>query len=277
MVAPADGTRHVDRLGHPHPLGQALLVQSRTTIRLDRSGLTTTQSLRRDSSCYGFGAEAAAIAHDVSVAARHFLLNQLPELYTAPYQITSNFPVQYLGANVPQAWAAGSVFMLMQALLGFMPDAPRNTLYVDPLLPPWLPDLTVRDLRVGKHKLDMRFSREGGETHFRGDQGRRQRGETMQYLDRGRAVPPRRPRNQAWVTLAPFSSSWAYRAAARRPSPQRLRNTSAGHSRTAMSFIRRPTLPRCAPATPSMIVIAGPGSRASQPGSTNGAPLEAAA
>ena len=58
------------------------------------------------------------------------------------------------------------MFMLIQALLGFFPDAPRNKLYVDPALPPWLPDLTVRDLRIGKHKLDMRFWREGGETHF---------------------------------------------------------------------------------------------------------------
>jgi glycogen debranching enzyme len=32
---------------------------------------------------YGFAAEAAQIAHDVSIAASHFLLNQLPELYTA--------------------------------------------------------------------------------------------------------------------------------------------------------------------------------------------------
>jgi glycogen debranching enzyme len=32
---------------------------------------------------YGFSAEAAQVAHDVSVAASHFLLNQLPELYTA--------------------------------------------------------------------------------------------------------------------------------------------------------------------------------------------------
>jgi len=78
----------------------------------------------------------------------------------------SNFPVQYLGANVPQAWAAGSVFMLTQALLGFLPDAPRNKLYVDPSLPAWLPDLTVRDLRIGKHKLDIRFSREGEKTAF---------------------------------------------------------------------------------------------------------------
>jgi hypothetical protein len=39
-------------------------------------------------------------------------------------------------------------------------------LYVDPLLPAWLPDLTVRDLRIGKHKLDIRFWTEDGETAF---------------------------------------------------------------------------------------------------------------
>jgi hypothetical protein len=42
-----------------------------------------------------------------------------------------NFPVQHIGANVPQAWAAGSAFMLTQALLGILPDAPRSKLYVD--------------------------------------------------------------------------------------------------------------------------------------------------
>jgi glycogen debranching enzyme len=115
---------------------------------------------------YGFGAEAARVAHDVSVAASHFLLNQLPELYTASERTESNFPVQYIGANVPQAWAAGSVFMLTQALLGFLPDAPHNKLYIDPTLPAWLPDLTVRDLRIGGQKLDIRFWREGEATAF---------------------------------------------------------------------------------------------------------------
>jgi glycogen debranching enzyme len=115
---------------------------------------------------YGFGAEAAQIAHDISKAASHFLLNQLPELYTGLARDETTFPVQYIGANVPQAWAAGSAFMLMQAMLGFLPDAPRNKLYVDPSLPAWLPDLTVRDLRIGKHKLDIRFWREGEQTEF---------------------------------------------------------------------------------------------------------------
>jgi glycogen debranching enzyme len=116
---------------------------------------------------YGFDAEAARVAHDISMAASHFLLSQLPELYTVPERTESNFPVQYLGANVPQAWAAGSVFMLTQALLGFLPDAPRNKLYVDPVLPDWLQDLTVRDLRIGKYRLDIRFWREGKKTAFR--------------------------------------------------------------------------------------------------------------
>jgi glycogen debranching enzyme len=113
---------------------------------------------------YGFAAEAAQIAHDVSIAASHFLLNQLPELYTASERNERNFPLQYIGANVPQAWAAGSAFMLTQALLGLVPDAPRNRLYIDPFLPRWLPDLTLRDLRLGKHKLDIRFLREGEQT-----------------------------------------------------------------------------------------------------------------
>jgi glycogen debranching enzyme len=115
---------------------------------------------------YGFAAEAAQIAHDISKAASHFLLNQLPELYTAFERNNSNFPVQYIGANVPQAWAAGSAFMLTQALLGFLPDAPHDKLYVDPWLPAWLPDLTIRDLRIGRHKLDIRFWRDDDNTKF---------------------------------------------------------------------------------------------------------------
>jgi glycogen debranching enzyme len=115
---------------------------------------------------YGFGAEAARIARDISDAGSHFLSNQLPELYTTIERDEDSFPVQYLGANVPQAWAAGSVFALMQAILGFVPDAPRGKLHIDPLLPRWLPDLTVLDLHVGRHRFDIRFWRDGDQTQF---------------------------------------------------------------------------------------------------------------
>jgi glycogen debranching enzyme len=123
---------------------------------------------------YGFHQEAARIARDISDAGSHFLSNQLPELYTTIERDRKSFPVQYLGANIPQAWAAGSVFAFMEAILGFAPDAPRGKLYVDPSLPQWLPDLTLLDLRLGTSLFDIRFWREGGETRFdvlRGDPG----------------------------------------------------------------------------------------------------------
>jgi len=58
------------------------------------------------------------------------------------------------------------VFMLTAALLGFVPDAPHNKLYVDPHLPAWLRDLAVHDLRIGKHMVDIRFWREDEQTFF---------------------------------------------------------------------------------------------------------------
>ncbi|NGZ08427.1 MAG: amylo-alpha-1,6-glucosidase [Nitrospira sp. LK70] len=110
---------------------------------------------------YGFTEEVARIARDISEAGRHFMLHRLPELYAGIERGPGTFPVQYLGANVPQAWAAGSVFHLLRAILGLEADAQRKTLYIDPVLPPWLPDLTVRQLRVGRAMLDLRFWREG--------------------------------------------------------------------------------------------------------------------
>ena len=50
-------------------------------------------------------------------------MHQLPELYTTLERGPTTFPIQYVGANVPQAWAAGSVFSLLQAILGIVPDA----------------------------------------------------------------------------------------------------------------------------------------------------------
>jgi hypothetical protein len=67
---------------------------------------------------------------------------------------------------VPQAWAAGSVFALLQAILGIALDAPEGRIFVDPDLPAWLPDITLHDLRLGKRAFDMRFWREGDVTRY---------------------------------------------------------------------------------------------------------------
>jgi len=121
---------------------------------------------------YGFDREVAEIARGISDAASHFLSNQLPELYAGIQRVVGGFPVQYMGANVPQAWAAGSAFALLQALLGLQPDAPNGMLYVDPHLPHWLAELTLTGFRLGAGVLDIRFFRADEETRFevlRGD------------------------------------------------------------------------------------------------------------
>jgi glycogen debranching enzyme len=120
---------------------------------------------------YGFSAEAARIGRDVCEAASHFVSYRLPELYAGTERRPGTFPVQYPTANVPQAWAAGTIFHLLQALLGLQADAPNGRLYVDPALPAWLPDVTLRGIAVGKAMLgdltvakatvDLRFWREG--------------------------------------------------------------------------------------------------------------------
>jgi hypothetical protein len=74
--------------------------------------------------------------------------------------------VQYLGANVPQAWAAGSVFHLLRAILGLEADAHKRTLYVDPVLPHWLTDITLHNLRIGASTMTARFWRENNETRY---------------------------------------------------------------------------------------------------------------
>jgi len=115
---------------------------------------------------YGFANEAARIARDISEAASYFVSYRLPELYAGLPREPTNLPVQYRGANVPQAWASGSVFHLLQAILGLQADAPNGTLYVDPVLPDWLSDLTLRRIKVGKNRVDLRFWREGKITRW---------------------------------------------------------------------------------------------------------------
>jgi glycogen debranching enzyme len=115
---------------------------------------------------YGFAKEAAMIARDISEAGSYFSFHRLPELYAGTKRTEGTFPVQYLGANVPQAWAAGSVFHLLRAILGLDANAQKKQLTVNPILPPWLPDITLRKLRVGKATIDLRFWRDDDTTRY---------------------------------------------------------------------------------------------------------------
>ena len=113
---------------------------------------------------YGFSAEAARVARDISEAASYFASYRLPELWAGIQCRPGMFPVLYKGANVPQAWAAGSVFHLVQAILGIQADAPRGRLYLDPDLPAWASAIGLTGMQVGDALVDLRFWLEDGRT-----------------------------------------------------------------------------------------------------------------
>jgi hypothetical protein len=104
------------------------------------------------------------VAQAVSEAAdtrQHQVRNFMPASRAAP-----DFPVQCLGANVPQAWAAGSSFSFLQALCGFTPDAAGGTMGLDPYLPEWLPEISLADFTLGTQDMTLRLQRDGADTRI---------------------------------------------------------------------------------------------------------------
>lgn len=64
---------------------------------------------------------------------------------------------------MPQAWAAGSVFLMLQASLGVMIDAVDGVVAIDhPCLPSGLDRLNVTGLRAGESRFDLMFEHSGG-------------------------------------------------------------------------------------------------------------------
>jgi glycogen debranching enzyme len=114
------------------------------------------------------GADAAAteVASQVLEAGLRFPSTRLPELYCgfARDRRYRSTPAQYPVSCSPQAWAAGSAFMLLQTLLGLEVDALQGLVRLRPLLPVWLGRVSLRGLRVGKRALDLDVVRVGHRT-----------------------------------------------------------------------------------------------------------------
>ncbi len=118
---------------------------------------------------YGLSNEANKIIRGVFDAARRFDAYRLPEIYAGLKREgkKTDFPSLYPGgANIPQAWASGSIFQMLQAIFGLRADAPHGRLYVHPTLPAWLPAIELRQLRVGASSIDLHFWREGDQSRW---------------------------------------------------------------------------------------------------------------
>ncbi len=110
---------------------------------------------------YGFEDEAVVVANGLyEMVSRHPQL-RFPELFCGFTRRGNNYPVSYPVACLPQAWAAGSVFMILFSLLGLEAYASKNLLVIRPTLPPWLNWVKISNLGVGENKVDLMVRREG--------------------------------------------------------------------------------------------------------------------
>jgi glycogen debranching enzyme len=85
---------------------------------------------------------------------------RLPEALSGQPRSEVPMPVPYPDARSPQAWSASALVQLVQIMLGLYPFAALNVLaVVRPRLPVWLPQVTLRRIRVGAGAVDLRFDR----------------------------------------------------------------------------------------------------------------------
>jgi glycogen debranching enzyme len=89
-------------------------------------------------------------------------LHRMPELFCGFHRRAHEGPTLYPVACAPQSWAAGAVFLLLQACLGLTLDgAGKRIVFERPELPQQLDRLALRRLRVGDAEVDVVLQRYG--------------------------------------------------------------------------------------------------------------------
>ncbi|MEA3178605.1 MAG: hypothetical protein QOI59_2128 [Gammaproteobacteria bacterium] len=112
---------------------------------------------------YGGRASVAKLLSDIFEAANHFGM-RLPELYCGFERVPGQGPVAYPVACLPQAWASGAVFMLLQSALGIQINGRNKEVHIErPVLPIGIESLTITDLKIGESSIDLEFHRLGTE------------------------------------------------------------------------------------------------------------------
>lgn len=109
---------------------------------------------------YGAKAEAARLLGGLFDAALWMDLRRMPELFCGFARRPGEAPTQYPVACSPQAWAAGSVFLLLGSVLGLEVFADDGRVVLRHThLPPFLQEVRIRRLRVGRAMVDLTLRR----------------------------------------------------------------------------------------------------------------------
>ena len=95
-------------------------------------------------------------------ASTYFAARRLPELFCGFRRRRGAAPTLYPVACSPQAWAAGTPFLMLQACLGLEFDPAEKVIrFRNPRLPTFLDEVTLRDLGFEGACVDVRLRRDG--------------------------------------------------------------------------------------------------------------------
>ncbi len=109
---------------------------------------------------YGMRGPVLDILHGLFDASTFVDQHRMPELFCGFARRPAEGPTRYPVACAPQAWAAGAVYLLLQACLGVTVDAVgRVVRFERPVLPPYIERVRISRLRVGDARLDLELQR----------------------------------------------------------------------------------------------------------------------
>ena len=109
---------------------------------------------------YGFTTEASRLFGAIFDLSQVVDLHRLPELICGFHRRPGDSPTLYPVACAPQAWAAGAVYLLVQACLGLRVDAVTHRVsFTHAMLPEGVDWLRILNLAVGDASVDLLLTR----------------------------------------------------------------------------------------------------------------------
>jgi glycogen debranching enzyme len=111
---------------------------------------------------YSLKEAVEAVFRGLFHAASYMEFRRLPELFCGFQRALDRGPTLYPVACAPQAWASASIFTLIEASLGLEFDPKKGEVRLrNPQLPSFLERVTLRNVHLGKARVDIRVHRDG--------------------------------------------------------------------------------------------------------------------
>ncbi|THE13947.1 hypothetical protein E1I69_05425 [Bacillus timonensis] len=115
---------------------------------------------------YGYTAHVKKLVSALFASAEQFEASRLPELFCGYDNQQEETIIPYPVACSPQAWAAGTPFAFVHALLGLLVDSHKSMMKINPTLPDDMDWMECKGIQVGKGFIDITVKKENEEIVF---------------------------------------------------------------------------------------------------------------